>query len=295
METKGSAPQIDDWGKKIARYYDETWLDYRAVWLNRGNLAMHMGYYDENTKSHAQSLVNTVRVMADRVGIGAGDRVFDAGCGVGGPAFWLAKERGAQVVGVTLSSAQVERATRYARDRGLDSQVEFHQRDFRDTGFPAESFDVVFACESVGHTRDQREFFAEAHRLLRPGGRLIIRDGYKKRDPVNDEERRLIDQWFDAWVVPELPTIGQAISWIEETGFEQVAAEDISANVIPSGKRLYFMCRVCEPLSAVLTKVRVRTPIQHSNLTGSIAGWRGHLKGLWQGCHVRARKPQANN
>ena len=78
----------------IARYYRECWLDYRFFWINRKNLGMHFGYWDETTRTHAQSLLRTNEVMADAVDIGPGDRVLDAGCGVGGsqcdPSFFVA-------------------------------------------------------------------------------------------------------------------------------------------------------------------------------------------------------------
>ncbi|MGH7749466.1 MAG: SAM-dependent methyltransferase, partial [Candidatus Dormibacteria bacterium] len=87
----------------IVGYYDETWLDYRILWLNPDNLAVHFGYTDQSTRSHTDALKNMNRVLADRVQIQSGERVLDAGCGVGGSSFWLAKERGAEVVGITLA------------------------------------------------------------------------------------------------------------------------------------------------------------------------------------------------
>src|SRR5918911_2459067 len=41
---------------QLQAYYDETWSDYRLFWLNRRNLAIHFGYWDESTRTHAQSL-----------------------------------------------------------------------------------------------------------------------------------------------------------------------------------------------------------------------------------------------
>ncbi|HRC77349.1 MAG TPA: hypothetical protein PLO33_16830, partial [Kouleothrix sp.] len=68
----------------IVAYYDETWLDYRMLWLNGQNLSVHFGYFDEQTRSHAAALANMNRVLADCAGVAAGQRVLDAGCGVGG-------------------------------------------------------------------------------------------------------------------------------------------------------------------------------------------------------------------
>jgi cyclopropane fatty-acyl-phospholipid synthase-like methyltransferase len=105
--------------ERIRAYYDETWGDYRWLWLSPRNYAIHFGYWDATTRTHAQSLREMNRALADRIGIQPGQRVLDAGCGVGGSALWLARKRGVEVVGVTLVASQVERARRFAEEAGL--------------------------------------------------------------------------------------------------------------------------------------------------------------------------------
>lgn len=284
-------PEMDEWGQKIVSYYDDSWLDFKWFWLNRKNLSMHFGHYDERSRTHAKAMENTVRVMANHVLVSPGDHVFDAGCGVGGPALWLAQERGATVCGVTLSADQARRANRYARKRRLDRQCQFSAQDFRFTTFPSESFDVVWACETIGHTRDQREFYKEAFRLLKPGGRLLIRDGYLRRRPEGAEEERLTQLWFDGWILHDLPELTQGIRWLEETGFEEVEATDVTVNTTPSGRRVFRFAWTLRPLSRLLTKLRIRTPVQHANVVGSIAAWRCHQRGMVVAAMVLARKP----
>jgi hypothetical protein len=82
----------------VVAYYDQTWLDYRLLWLNPRNLSVHFGYTDATTRDHADALLNMNRELADRAAIGPRDRVLDAGCGVGGSSFWLAEERGERVL-----------------------------------------------------------------------------------------------------------------------------------------------------------------------------------------------------
>ncbi|MGH3857334.1 MAG: hypothetical protein ACRDR6_28400, partial [Pseudonocardiaceae bacterium] len=75
-EARGQRP-TSSLTEAIVSYYDETWLDYRALWLNRDNLAVHFGYTDASTCGHTDALKNMNRVLADRARIQAGERVLD--------------------------------------------------------------------------------------------------------------------------------------------------------------------------------------------------------------------------
>ncbi len=43
--------------KSVASYYEQTWSDYRLLWLNQENRAVHIGYWNQSTSSHSESLV----------------------------------------------------------------------------------------------------------------------------------------------------------------------------------------------------------------------------------------------
>jgi len=287
--------ELDDHQQAIARYYRECWLDYRFFWINRKNLGMHFGYWDEQTRNHAHSLIRTNEVMADAVAIGPGDRVLDAGCGVGGSSIWLASERGATVVGVNVSPEQVAHARRFVRQRGLEDRVTILQRDYKRTGLPDRSFDVVWACESVAHSPDQRDFLAEAYRLLKPGGRLVVRDVYQKRPPADAVDERLMRAWYDAWVMPPLPTAEQFLTWVSRAGFAEVHMDDITASSVRSGRRLYWMSLAALPAAVAMHRLGLRTEVQHTNVTGSIAAWRGYQRGLWTAGQTSARRPEVSS
>ena len=285
--------ELDDHQQAIARYYRECWLDYRCFWINGRNLGMHFGTWDETTRTHAQSLVRTNEVMADAVGIGPGDRVLDAGCGVGGSSIWLATNRNATVVGVNVSPEQVAHARNYVRQRNLIGKVTILQRDYKNTGLPDESFDVVWACESIAHSPDQRDTLREAFRLLRPGGRLIVRDVYQARPPADAEDERLMKIWYDAWVMPTLPTPEQFLAYVSQTGFTEVSMTDVTASGVRSGRRLYRMSLLALPGATALHRLGIRSDVQHTNVTGSVAAWKGYQRGLWTARHTCAVKPQA--
>ena len=160
--------------KDIADYYDQTEIHYRRAWDLEASLAMHYGYWRENTKNFRESLQHMNEALAQTVNIQASDKVLDAGCGVGGSSIYLAKKHGCQVIGITLSAKQQASAQSNAQKAGVDQLTRFEQQDFACTTFPDQSFDVVWTLESVVHADDKKVFLKEAFRLLKPGGRLIM-------------------------------------------------------------------------------------------------------------------------
>src|SRR5215211_1732942 len=184
----GSRNITDD---DIRSYYSNTSIDYWLAWLDGQNLSMHFGYEDDSTTDHSASLTKAIEVLADIAEIGPGDRVLDAGCGIGGSSLWLATARETDVVGIALGVDQVDLARREAKRRGRTNKAQFAVADFRALPFSDRSFDVVWAQESLCHADDKAKFFEEAARVLVPTGRIVVSDFMLRRPMANGENKRL--------------------------------------------------------------------------------------------------------
>ena len=266
---------------RIRAYYDQTWLDYRLLWLNPQNRAIHFGYWEKHTRSHAQSLLAMNRVLASHLGIRSGQRILDAGCGVGGSAIWLAKTYDVQVVGITPVASQVARAHRYAQEQGVADQVSFEQQDYTHTAFSDASFDVVWAMESLCHAPDKRLVLAEARRLLRPGGRVGIVEYMRTRRPHASAGEALLHSWLSGWAIPDLATAAEWLEWTQDVGLHNVQLVDLTPNVRPSLRRLYWLAVLTWPVAFPLHALGLRSEMQHGNMRGAFDQYHALRRGLW--------------
>lgn len=276
----------------VARLYEGSWFDFRAVWATRESLAYHFGYYDERARTHGRALLRMNEVMADLVGLGPEDRVVDLGCGIGGSTIWMARERGVAAVGVDISEAQVRRAGRTAARRGVDGRVEFLAADSVRTGLPDETFDVAWEQESFLHVPDKPAWLAEAHRLLRPGGRLVMEELIRPAEPHTPDDERMIRKWLDGAFIPDLAKRMEIEAWAREAGFADVRVTDVSANAAPSLDRMRRSLTLLAPVVALARRLRLRTEMQQRVTEGFLSMTHAFRAGLWSVELVTARKPR---
>ncbi len=285
-----SRPALTLHQRNVVEYFDDTAGDYRLLWGTDRNLGLHCGYFDHRHRRHDDAVRNMNRVLAGLAGIAAGQRVLDAGCGIGGSAIWLAEHLGASVVGVNICAGQIERARRLARERRLDQQLRFHTADYCATGLAAESFDVVWALESACYAQDKSGLLAEAWRLLKPGGRLIVADGFLTRFDLSASERRIVERWQRGWAIPNTPSKGQFARSLCDAGFHDVVCRDITQHVVPSSRRIYRASLLFYPLGVALYWLGLRSAIQ---TRGIASGYYQHVarrRGLGIYCIFTARK-----
>ena len=116
--------------RDIADYYNQTLNHYQDWWGLNKNFAVHYGIWDTNTNNFNEALLNTNRILMEIADIREGERILDAGCGVGGSAFYLAKHRNVQVCGITLSEKQHSYAVKKCNELGVETHVNFKIEDY---------------------------------------------------------------------------------------------------------------------------------------------------------------------
>ncbi len=158
-----------------------------ATGLTRANIERALADAGKQTESlqasdlalledfHSLGRLATVALI-DLAQIGEGDRVLDAGTGIGGTARLIATERGAHVTAVDLTPEYCEVA-RWLNDAvGLGEKIEVRTADVTELPFDAASFDVLVSQHVQMNIADKPRLYAEARRVLVPGGRLALWD-----------------------------------------------------------------------------------------------------------------------
>jgi tocopherol O-methyltransferase len=265
----------------VHTYYDETRFDYRTIWNNRANLAVHFGYYDDRARTHHAALDNLNRVLAERAGIRPGEAVLDAGCGMGGSCFWLAENfDGLRVTGISIVASQIDDCRRAAVRRGQPG-VRFEQADYSATPFDAASFDVVWACESLCHAADKARFYREAFRLLRPGGRLVLAEYVRRQRPAPEPGETLLRSWLHPWAIPDLDTLEEHRRHAQAAGFAAVDWDDVTPHMRVSLRNLHELCRQWWPWGRILHALRIVSAVRLANVRASIRQYEALEADAW--------------
>lgn len=118
---------------------------------------------------HARGFPATVE-LADRLPVTAGQRLVDIGCGLGGPARYLAKRFQCQVSGVDITAPFIDAARKLTALLRMEGQVALEVGDGQRLPYPDASFDGAYTQHVTMNIADRPGFFAEAYRVLKPGG-----------------------------------------------------------------------------------------------------------------------------
>ncbi len=253
------------------KHYDDCYNDYLFAWCNKENLALHYGYWDKETTSHHQALTNKNQILYDLAGISATDHVLDAGCGIGGSSIWMARQHGNQITAITISKQQTEHAAQHAKRQGVADKTDFQVSDFCATPFADESFDVIWGLESVCHALNKGDFLKEAFRLLRPGGRIVVCDGFIQRREFSDDEWKDIVVCLNGWAVPNLCSRDEFNQLLEDNQFSHINYTDITAETLPSADYMLKVAKRLKPVQQLTQWLGLRSKAQTANFKVGIA------------------------
>ncbi len=157
--------------RNVAHHYDLRDELY-DIFLD-SNRQYSCAYYSSPGDSLEEAQATKMAHIAAKLGLEAGQRVLDIGCGWGGMALYLNRVAKVEVLGITLSQEQLKVARQAAKDAGVADQVRFELLDYRDAEGPFDRIVSVGMFEHVGLAHYD-EFFAKCRDLLTPDGVLLL-------------------------------------------------------------------------------------------------------------------------
>lgn len=115
-----------------------------------------------------------LRRIAAELRLRPNDALVDLGCGMAGPALWVARETQARITGIDGAAGAVEGATARAAAVGLADRARFAVGSYAATGLESGAADGVMSEDALQYTPDKQAAIAEVARILRPGGRFVF-------------------------------------------------------------------------------------------------------------------------
>jgi len=168
--------------------------------------------------------LDVVDALAERAMVGQGSHVADFCAGLGGPARYLAHKYGAVVTCIELNPDRAPGASDLTRRVGLEDRVRVVRGDVMRVPLAGGSMDAVISQEALLHVPDKSAALAEAHRILKPGGRLAFTDWAEHR-PLDAADYESMWQGIAAQSIQSFDSYR---ALLQQAGFRDIQVEDLT-------------------------------------------------------------------
>ena len=233
-----TTPPASGYQQGIIDYYSEAGMDYEP-WSRRFN--MHFGYYrwGLNPFDREQMLDEMNRQVVQRLDFDSTqtNTLADLGCGVGTSArFAIEHFPNTKIIAATLVPWQIKMAKEMSTAEIYKDRLTYTLADYCDLGLDDASCDGAYAIESscYDHGKDKRNFLTEAYRVLAPGARLVVADGFTKRKTQSRFFRYLYRKVCDGWALQTFAGLDEFVEALEQIGYEDIQVQEASWRVAVS-------------------------------------------------------------
>jgi len=231
----------------IATYYEIAGPDYET-WSPHFN--MHFGYcrrFRDIFSLEGMLLQMNAKVLEElQLDPKQPALVADLGCGMATVARYAAVHYPlSHLVAVTIVKKHVEMARELNQAAGLQNRITVCHDNFEDLHLSGESITHAYAIESACHAASagKQKFIAEMARILKPGGRFCIADGFLKTEkPPTGIFKWLYQKMTGYWAVPGFAGIDTFRRELEKAGLVNIKVKEISYRIAPSVAYIPLVC-----------------------------------------------------
>ncbi|KAH6889144.1 S-adenosyl-L-methionine-dependent methyltransferase [Thelonectria olida] len=282
-------PVIND-NPALQSYYQslESRIGYRLVLGG----TRHFGYWDHDTYwpfPLSASLRRMEDKLAERLSLPPGSRILDAGCGVGAVAITMASKYKYRIQAIDVVEHHVAKAQKnVARAKLPKGQIDVRRMDYHHLeSLDTESFDGLYTMETFVHATDPKSVLKGFHRLLRPGGRLVLFEYDNVFTPTTSnplaESMRYVNK-IAAMPTNDISHPGVFTELLEEAGFTNIELRDYSDNIRPMTRVFYLMAYIPYLITTFLGLQRF-----FINTMAGVGTYQGY--GSWRYVAISATKP----
>lgn len=165
-----------------------------------------------------------------------GKKILDVGCGLGGPARYLAEKYDVEIIGIDIEPDVIMQAQSIHAVASLKGTLSFSLVEKNDFPFREDSFDLIFGNVSWLHVENKPFFFKKLYPLLKTGGYLLSSDWMHRTPYYSEDLQRFLS--IDE-LNYSLTTQRDYEMALKDAGFEVLSSEDISEFMIKEFKIIY--------------------------------------------------------
>ena len=226
MENKGTI--ADHWGK------DDVYALIMSAFEKAGKSPDALTVEDLAPVDHfhARGFPATVD-LADRLPIKPDHHILDIGCGIGGPARYIAARFQCRVSGIDITPAFVEAAKKLTSLLDMENRVAIEQGDGQRLPYPDGVFDGAYTQHVTMNVADRAQFFGEAYRVLKPGAFFALTE--HGLGPAGNPHYPV--PWSMDGSGSYLMSPSETRALLEAAGFEDVLVEDTGQKYLAAYKQ----------------------------------------------------------
>jgi len=221
------------------------------------------------------------RQLAEEAGFLPGQKVLDLGCGTGGSSRLLVDEYGVQVTGVDITQPFVDVAQWLTKATGLTGRTQFVCADAQKLPLEKGSFDAVWSQHTLMNLPDLAKGLAEVHRVLKPGGSLLLHEVLQGKNP---EPLCFPVPWADTANTSHLQKLDELEKQLTFAGFIKVKQQEVTEQALNWRKK--HTDKEARGQTGILTPQLIFGPrflTMGKNLMANLAAGKVRLiEGIWQ-------------